>query len=173
MWSDTGAPFQLIVSGPWSMQFQSVFVMILNHKQWEGQNCSDFKGPRMCKNSCFCSFSVPSAMAVAVLSLDQLSHLSVRVLCRGWCQNIFVLVTESSLYWCLVHNCQHVDILSFHNMAVKSCLIIFLMSPTWVSLSFQNYYSFLCTLIWEHHSNLFLLVCKSSYKSRDEKNLSV
>jgi hypothetical protein len=155
VWSDVGAPFQLVVSGPWSLQVQNVFVTILNHKQWEGQKCSDLKGQEYIR--------------VAVLLL-------FRSICNGssssvisWFQNIFVLITESSFCWCLVHICQHVDILSFSNMAVRSCLIIFLMLPAGVSVSFQNCHSFLFTLIWEFHSSLFPLVCKSSYKSRDER----
>ena len=51
-------------------------------------------------------------MAVVVLSFDQISSLSFRVLCCGWFQNIFVLVTESSLCWCGVRICRHVDIIS-------------------------------------------------------------
>jgi hypothetical protein len=132
--------------------------MILNHKRWEGQNCSDLKSQEC----------VRIALLLIFRSICYGSSSSV----ISWFQNIFVLITENSLCWCLVHICQHVDILCFHNMAVTSCLIIFLMSPTWVSVSFQNFHSFLFTVIWEYHSSIFPLVCKS-YKSRDEKNLSI
>ena len=120
--------------------------MFLNHKQWEWQNWSDLKGQEC----------VRIAVLLIFRSICYGSSSSV----IGWFQNIFVLVTESSLCWCLVHICQHVDILSFHDMSVRSCLVIFLISPTWVSFSFQNCHSFLFTVIWEYHSSLFPLVCK-------------
>jgi len=96
---------------------------------------------------CFYDDSEPQAMRRTVLFRFERSVMfcsvlkSVLLIFRSICygssssviscfQNMFVLITGISLFWCLAHICQHVDILSFHNMAVRSCLIIFLITPT-------------------------------------------
>jgi hypothetical protein len=68
VWSDVGAPFQLVFSPLISARLKC-FCDDSERQAMRRTELFRFEISRMCENSCFCSFSGPSAMAVAVLSL--------------------------------------------------------------------------------------------------------